>query len=146
MSLRLPGALCALLLLAGCAQQPPTVAPTAPQPAPPSDPLRCVTRAECTTKVSRTLLFVFDYAAAGGALVERDGRLLFTPDTVTSGDWPALQIRLAAAADSHFEFSSACRAQGCRYQDEQLRRVYRSYLAGAPCSLLLDSAIRGCRE
>jgi hypothetical protein len=31
--------------------------------APQFDPQQCATRAECTTKTSRTLLFVYDYAA-----------------------------------------------------------------------------------
>ncbi|HSC84249.1 MAG TPA: hypothetical protein VLC30_11585 [Pseudomonas sp.] len=146
MLLRLLCAMAASLLLAGCAQQPPVeTAATAPV-AVVDDPQRCVERADCTTKVSRTLLFVFDYAAAGGALVERQGRELFTPADAAPSDWPALHIRLAAASASRFEFSSECRAQTCRYTEPQLLRVYRSYLRGEACSLLLDSAVRGCRE
>lgn len=138
----------ALLMLAGCAQQGRVegpVEPAAPMSVP-VDPQRCIERAECTTKVSRTLLFVFDYAAAGGALVQRQGRLLFTPDDAPSSDWPALAIRLAEPADSRFEFAAECRSSSCRYDAEQLLRVYRSYLADRPCSLLLESAVRGCGE
>jgi hypothetical protein len=110
------------------------------------DPQRCIERAECTTKVSRTLLFVFDYAAAGGALVQRQERLLFTPQDAPPGEWPALAIRLAEPADSRFEFAAECRSLSCRYDAEQLLRVYRSYLADRPCSLLLESAVRACAE
>jgi hypothetical protein len=137
-----------MLVLAGCAQQARVQDPVEPS-APvsmPADPQRCIERAECTTKVSRTLLFVFDYAAAGGALVQRQERLLFTPDDAPASDWPALAIRLAEPADSRFEFAAECRSSRCRYDAEQLLRVYRSYLANRPCSLLLDSAVRACGE
>jgi hypothetical protein len=137
----------ALLMLAGCARQMPVEGPVEPAaPVSVADPQRCIERAECTTKVSRTLLFVFDYAAAGGALVRRQGRLLFTPDDAPSSDWPALAIRLAEPADSRFEFAAECRSSSCRYDAEQLLRVYRSYLADRPCSLLLESAVRACGE
>jgi len=137
-------ALGAVLLLAGCASQAPTTVPPAPVVAPPGEPLRCATRAECTTKVSRTLLFVFDYAAAGGQLVQRQERLLFTPREAPPSDWPAIYIRLAEPADSRFDFNAECRSARCRYDAQQLLRVYRSYLAGAPCSLLLGAAIESC--
>ncbi len=110
------------------------------------DALSCETRAECTTKVSRTLLFVFDYAAAGGTLVQRKERLLFTPAEVAPSEWPALRIVLAEPSQSEFSFSADCLKASCRYDEATLLRVYRSYLAGAPCSLLVDSAIRRCRE
>jgi hypothetical protein len=110
------------------------------------DPLLCIERADCAAKVSRTLLFVFDYAAAGGALVQRQGRLLFTPDEAPASDWPALAIRLAEPVDSRFEFAVECRSSSCRYDAEELLRVYRSYLADRPCSLLLESAVRACGE
>ncbi|MEO4046799.1 hypothetical protein AAFN46_06880 [Pseudomonas sp. CAU 1711] len=139
-------ALAVALLLAGCANRVPTEPATVPVATPPVDPQRCGTRAECTTKVSRTLLFVFDYAAAGGQLVQRRERLLFTPADAAPGDWPALRIQLAAPVDGRFQFAAECRAQSCRYSGEQLLRVYRSYLAGRPCSLLLDSAVRDCAE
>ena len=139
-------ALGAVLLLAGCASQAPTTVPPAPVVAPSGEPLRCATRAECTTKVSRTLLFVFDYAAAGGQLVQRQERLLFTPREAPPSDWPALSIRLAEPAGGRFEFRAECQVAHCRYSAEQLLRVYRSYLAERPCSLLLDSAVRACRE
>lgn len=134
------------LLLAGCAGQLPTDVKPALVTAAPVDPQRCIERAECTTKVSRTLLFVFDYAAAGGALVQRQERLLFTPEEAPPGDWPAIAIRLAEPADSRFEFAAECRSPSCRYDAEQLLRVYRSYLADRPCSLLLESAVRACGE
>ena len=135
----------AMLVLAGCAQQVRVEETSAPVSVL-VDPQRCIERADCTTKVSRTLLFVFDYAAAGGALVQRQGRLLFTPDDALSSDWPALAIRLAEPADSRFEFAAECRSSSCRYDAEQLLRVYRSYLADRPCSLLLESAVRACGE
>jgi hypothetical protein len=138
----------AMLLLAGCAQQvrvDDSVEPAAPVSVL-ADPQRCIERADCTTKVSRTLLFVFDYAAAGGALVQRQGRLLFTPDEAPASDWPALAIRLAEPVDSRFEFAVECRSSSCRYDAEELLRVYRSYLADRPCSLLLESAVRACGE
>jgi hypothetical protein len=52
------------LLLTGCAGQAPLpIQPPALASAPQFDPQQCATRAECTTKTSRTLLFVYDYAA-----------------------------------------------------------------------------------
>ncbi len=124
-------ALCALL--AGCAGQAPL--PSAPPSAPlPNDPQQCLSRAECTTKTSRTLLFVFDYAAAGAPLVQRDGRLLFTPVDAPATDWPALTIRLAEAEQSAFAFNAQCRAIACRLTVEQLLQIYRSYLADKPCA------------
>lgn len=115
-------------LLAGCAGQ-------APLPsAPPNDPQQCLSRAECTTKTSRTLLFVFDYAAAGAPLVQRDGRLLFTPADAPVTDWPAVYIRLAEAEQSAFAFNAQCRAIACRLTVEQLLQIYRSYLADKPCA------------
>lgn len=123
------------LLLHGCARQPLAVVP-APAAAPVMvDPLQCLSQAECTTKTSRTLLFVFDYAAAGGALVQRQGRELFTPADAPHSDWPTIAIHLAAPLDSRFEFSSQCQVQHCRYSAEQLLQLYRAYLDGAPCSL-----------
>ena len=139
-------ALGALLLLAGCAGQAPIEEGNTPVVVVPSDPQHCITRAECTTKVSRTLLFVFDYAAAGGDLVRRRERLLFTPSEAAPSDWPAIRIHLAEPVDGRFVFSAECRRQSCRYTPEQLLRVYRSYLADQPCSLLLDSAVRVCPQ
>ena len=135
---------CALILLSGCAAprevpQPETNGAVQP------DPLYCTTRADCTTKVSRTLLFVFDYAAAGGHLVQRREQWLFTPADAAPSDWPAISIRLAEPVDGRFEFAAECRLSSCRHGSEELLRVYRSYLADRPCSLLLDSAIRACR-
>ncbi|WP_394559775.1 hypothetical protein [Aquipseudomonas alcaligenes] len=134
------------LLLSGCASQalPPELPASAPLAVVPSDPQRCGERAECTTKVSRTLLFVFDYAAAGGHLLQRQGRLLFTPDEAAPSEWPDIAIRLAEAADSRFEFAAECRVAQCRYSADELLRVYRSYLADRPCSMQLVSAVRGC--
>ncbi|SIS11792.1 hypothetical protein SAMN05878276_2272 [Aquipseudomonas alcaligenes] len=138
----------AVLLLAGCASQAP--APEQPASVPlavsPGDPQRCIERADCTIKVSRTLLFVFDYAAAGGHLLQRRERLLFTPADAPPSDWPAIYIRLAKPADSRFDFNAGCKAEHCRYSAEQLLRVYRSYLAGKPCSLLKNEAIESCVE
>lgn len=139
-------ALGAVLLLAGCAGQAP--APEQPASVPlvvsSGDPQRCGERAECTTKVSRTLLFVFDYAAAGGHLLQRQGRLLFTPDEAAPSEWPAVAIRLAEPVDSRFDFAAECQVAQCRYSAEELLRVYRSYLADRPCSLQLASAVHGC--
>lgn len=141
------GALCAaVLLLAGCASQVPIATAPAPVVAAQPDPQRCDVRADCTSKVSRTLLFVFDYATVGGALVERRGRLLFTPADTVANDWPALRIRLAEPSDGRFDFSAECQVRQCRYSAVQLLRVYRSYLADHPCSLLQDDAVRACTD
>lgn len=99
-----------------------------------SDPQQCLSRADCTTKLSRTLLFVFDYAAAGAPLVQRDGRLLFTPADAPLTDWPALYIHLAEAEQGRFEFNGQCRGAACRIEVEQLLQIYRSYLADKPCA------------
>jgi len=120
--------------LAGCA-----VAPSVPAPSPEVgayaiDPLRCDTRAECTTKVSRTLLFVFDYAAAGAPLVQRDGRLLFTPEDAPASDWPALRIELAEPVNGRFSLSSECRQAPCRTYPAALEEAYRHYLMGDSCT------------
>lgn len=125
--------LLAALLLAGCAAQPQVSTPTA-QVVVATDPQQCITRAECSTKLSRTLLFVFDYAAAGAPLVQRDGRLLFTPLDAPITDWPVLHLRLADSEQSRFEFNAQCRARACRVEIEQLLQIYRSYLADKPCS------------
>lgn len=129
------GLLVALAILAGCAAQPQLSAPTASVPVVVTgDPQQCLDRAECTTKTSRTLLFVFDYAAAGAPLVQREGRLLFTPADAPVSDWPALYIRLAEAEQSRFDFNGQCRAQACRLTVEQLLQIYRSYLVDKPCA------------
>ena len=135
---RLIALLGALAALAGCASQPPVNEPTAPVVVP-SDPQQCLTRAECTTKLSRTLLFIFDYAAAGAPLVQREGRLLFTPADAPVSDWPALYIRLAEAEQSAFAFNAQCRATACRLTAVQLLQVYRSYLRGQPCEFHADA-------
>lgn len=126
-------ALCAFLV--GCTGQ--ATLPAAPStPSVPlvSDAQRCLSRAECTIKLSRTLLFVFDYAAAGAPLVQREGRLLFTSADASVTDWPALTIRLAEAEQSAFAFNAQCRATACRLTVEQLLQIYRSYLADQPCA------------
>ncbi|MDC7827075.1 hypothetical protein PQS90_18120 [Pseudomonas sp. BLCC-B13] len=130
-----------IAFVSACSSVPVAYLPTSGQEI---DPQRCIERADCTTKVSRTLLFVFDYAAAGGQLVQRQDRLLFTPADAPPSDWPAIYIRLAEPADSRFDFNAECRSARCRYDAQQLLRVYRSYLAGAPCSLLLGAAIESC--
>lgn len=127
------GLLLALVLLAGCAAQPQVSEPIAPAIVA-SNPQHCDSRAECTTKVSRTLLFVYDYAAVGAPLVQRDGRLLFTPADAPVTDWPALYIRLAEAEHSTFAFNAQCQAQACRLTAPQLLQIYRSYLADKPCA------------
>lgn len=137
-------ALGAVLLLAGCASQAPQPVQPAVLSMPQPDPQRCIERAECTTKVSRTLLFVFDYAAAGGPLVQRQERLLFTPVEAPPSDWPAIYIRLAEPADSRFDFHAQCPGGYCRYSAAQLLRVYRSYLAGRPCALPQGSTVDAC--
>ncbi len=121
-------------LLVGCAG-PARLTPV-PLAAPlPSDPQACLTRAECSIKLSRTLLFVFDYAAAGAPLVQREGRLLFTPADAPVTDWPALYFRLAETEQSAFAFNAQCRATACRLTVEQLLQIYRSYLADNPCPI-----------
>jgi hypothetical protein len=122
-----------LAALAGCAHQPPVSEPPV-NVVVTSDPQQCATRAECTTKTSRTLLFVYDYAAAGAPLVQREGRLLFTPADAPGSDWPAIYLRLAEAEHSAFAFNGQCRAQACRLTVEQLLQIYRSYLADQPCA------------
>lgn len=122
----------AVLALAGCAQQPAIVAP-APAVMPlVTDPQQCLSQVECTTKTSRTLLFVFDYAAAGGALVQRRERLLFTPADAPRGEWPAIYIRLAEPMAGHFDFNAECQTSSCRYTAAQLLQWYRDYLDGRP--------------
>ena len=130
------GVLCAAVLaLVGCAQQSAVVAP-APLATPlVTDPQQCLSQAECTTKTSRTLLFVFDYAAAGGSLVQRRERLLFTPADAPRSEWPAIYIRLAEPMSGRFDFNAACQAPSCRYSAAQLLQVYRDYLDGQPGGL-----------
>lgn len=141
--MRLPLITGFLLLLAGCAAQPP-VAPAPPPEPVSSDPQQCVDRSDCTTKTSRTLLFVFDYAEAGGAMVQRKGAWLFTPSAAKPSGWPALKIRLADSPTGRFEFASQCPAGDCRISEGDLLRVYRSYLADQPCSLLDPKALARC--
>lgn len=138
---RLIALLVGLTALAGCTSQPPVSEPPIAMVVA-SDPQRCDSRAECTTKTSRTLLFVFDYAAAGAPLVQRDGRLLFTPADAPVTDWPALYIRLAEAEQSAFAFNAQCRAQTCRLTAAQLLQIYRSYLRGQSCDFHVDA--RSC--
>ncbi|BAN46111.1 hypothetical protein [Metapseudomonas resinovorans] len=145
--MRLPLTMVFALLLVGCAAKP----QVAPVPSPPqqpvaSDPQRCLDRTDCTTKISRTLLFVYDYAEAGGALVQRKGVWLFTPSTAKPEGWPALKIRLADSPDGRFEFASQCPAGNCRISDGDLLRVYRSYLAGDPCLLTDAKSLARCLE
>ncbi len=130
---RLIALLVGLTALAGCTSQPPVSEPPVAVVVA-SDPQRCDSRAECSTKLSRTLLFVYDYAAVGAPLVQRDGRLLFTPAGAPLSDWPAIYIRLAEAEQSAFAFNAQCRAQTCRLTVEQLLQIYRSYLADKPCA------------
>ncbi len=126
-------ALCAFLV--GCAGQTPLpAAPSMPSVPLVSDVQHCLSRAECSTKLSRTLLFVFDYAAAGAPLVQREGPLLFTPVDAPMSDWPPLTIRLAEAEQSAFAFNAQCRATACRLTVEQLLQIYHSYLADQPCA------------
>ncbi|MWV10504.1 hypothetical protein F3I62_00240 [Pseudomonas sp. R-28-1W-6] len=134
--MRLPTVVMACSVLLGCAQQPTAVAPVPANPQPATDPQQCLSQAECTTKTSRTLLFVFDYAAAGGALVQRQQRLLFTPADAPRGEWPAIYIRLAEPMAGRFDFNAECHAPSCRYSTAQLLQVYRDYLAGQPGDLL----------
>ena len=130
------------LLLAGCAgHSPSTPAPaeSTPSPSPvvslPTDAQNCLSHTECTLKTSRTLLFVFDYADAGGALVESDGRLLSTPAKAPRNAWPVLRIQLAEPNGGHFDFHSECRQKHCRISDAKLLACYRDYLDGKSCRL-----------
>lgn len=132
--MRLPAMAIACSVLLGCAQQPTAVAPVPATTPLASDPQQCLSQAECTTKTSRTLLFVFDYAAAGGALVQRQERLLFTPADALLTDWPAIYIRLAEPMSGRFDFNGQCRTSACRLGVAQLLAIYRSYLAGQPCA------------
>ena len=138
------GALCAAVLaLVGCTQQPAVVAPTPVATLLVTDPQQCLSQAECTTKTSRTLLFVFDYAAAGGALVQRQERLLFTPADAPRSEWPAIYIRLAEPMSGRFDFNAECQAPSCRYSREELLQVFRSYLQDEHCSPLLVQTCKG---
>lgn len=129
--------LCILLLtfLAGCSLRPAT--PVAPPPKPPvdlpADAQNCLTHQECTLKTSRTLLFVFDYAEAGAALVENENRVLSTPEKAPKRGWPAIRIQLADPDGGRFEFSSECRQKRCRIKDSRLLTCYRNYLDGKAC-------------
>jgi hypothetical protein len=121
-----------LTLLAGCSLRP--AAPVAPPAKPPVDlPVdaqNCLTHQECTLKTSRTLLFVFDYAEAGAALVENENRVLSTPEKAPKKGWPAIRIQLADPDGGRFEFSSECRQKRCRIKESRLLSCYRSYLDG----------------
>ena len=121
----------ALLALAGCVIPPPSPVERRLYD---GDPLRCYTRAECTTKVSRTLQFVFDYAAAGAPLVQREGRLLFTPEDAPASDWPAVQIELGGPVKGDFALSIECRQAPCRTYPAALQEAYRHYLVGDSCT------------
>ncbi|WP_243723641.1 hypothetical protein [Pseudomonas aeruginosa] len=140
------------MLLAGCAglHAPSRDVEEAASPSvarDPADPQDCLARSDCTTKTSRTLLFVFDYAEAGGELVVRDGRQLETPPAPQRSTWPALRIQLAEPVNGRFEFESPClrkSGKGCRYSQATLLKVYRSYLVGKPCSLLSPRAVKRC--
>ncbi|MFV3308638.1 hypothetical protein ACNFBT_25520 [Pseudomonas sp. NY15181] len=124
-----------LVMLAGCSLRP------AQSPAPPSKPpvilpvdaQNCLTHEECTLKTSRTLLFVFDYAEAGAALVENENRVLSTPEKAPKKGWPAIRIQLADPDGGRFEFSSECRQKRCRIKAARLLSCYRSYLDGKSC-------------
>lgn len=120
-----------LLLLSACSSL--RHMPQPPRQAPAADPLSCETRAECTTKVARTLLFVFDYAAAGAPLVQREGRLLFTPVDAAADDWPALHIRLAEPLGGRFVLDSYCRVATCRVAPAVVQQAYLHYLQGGAC-------------
>lgn len=122
-----------LAMLAGCVSQPNSKVPSRPLEMT-ADPQHCQSRAECSTKLSRTLLFVFDYAALGAPLVQRDGRLLFTPADTPLTDWPALYIRLAEPEQGRFDFNAQCRLPACHLEALQLLQIYRSYLADTPCA------------
>lgn len=142
MNLRL-AALTASSLLAGCAGpaaviEPPPVAMPA-EPVEQGDPHDCLSGIECTLKTSRTLLFVYDYAALGAPLPERDGRELATPPGSAVSEWATLRILLPVPGDAHFHFSSDCLSEPCRYSAAELGSIYQRYLRGEACVLPGDS-------
>lgn len=139
MSYRRTGfALLFLAVLSGCSLMR-TAQPPAPPPKPPvelpADAQNCLTHQECTLKTSRTLLFVFDYADAGAALVENENRVLSTPEKAPKNGWPAIHIQLADPDGGRFEFHSECRQKRCRIKASRLLNCYRSYLDGKSCRL-----------
>jgi hypothetical protein len=76
--------------------------------------------------------------------VQRRGNRLFTPSAAKPSGWPALKIRLAEPPTGRFDFASQCPKGSCRISEGELLRVYRSYLAGEPCSLLDPEALARC--
>ena len=132
-------------LLAGCASQAPVAPPVADaapvveihQPA--VDPQACLSSIDCSLKTARTLLFVYDYAALGAPLPERNGRELSTPSHRARGEWASVRILLPVAEDSRFHFSTACLSRQCRYSAAELDSIWRRYLAGEACVLPGDA-------
>lgn len=126
----------ASLALAACATPPqPPLETQVSTPRSDDDPLQCAEAAQCTLKVARALLFVFDYAEQGGALVERDGRRLATPAQVKASPWPHLAIELPKAQHSAFSFHSDCGVATCLWTKAQLSRAFARYLDGQRCLL-----------
>jgi hypothetical protein len=78
-----------------------------------TDPPQCLGRTDCSTTRSRTLQFVFDYAAAGAPLVQRDASVVYS----------ALCLRLAEAEQSRFEVHAQCRMPSCRIEGEQVLQI-----------------------
>lgn len=144
-------ALAASSLLAGCASQtsvpatPVAAVPQAPAPQVPdgpaadADPQACLSSIDCSLKTARTLLFVYDYAALGAPLPERNGRELSTPSHRARGEWASVRILLPVAEDSRFHFSTACLSRQCRYSAAELDSIWRRYLAGEACVLPGDA-------
>ena len=134
-ALRALGLTALALLISACGSREPLPdTPASAQTRATTDAQACTERAQCTLKVSRTLLFVFDYASAGAPLVERQGRRLFTPLEAPVSAWPQIMIELAPAQAGVFGFASYCRQAACRFSDQQLLQLYRHYLRGGRCA------------
>ena len=78
--------------------------------------------------------------AAGAPLVQREGRLLFTPADTPGSDWPALYLRLAEA-EHLLDALPANLAQDDRALRARARLGFAALLKDAPPAPVLEAAI-----